>query len=220
MQSNAAVRCRATLMVACAIAIPAVAIFGKFLPDLLWDQCCRRLAAAGSTVLPKPAEPQSTSFATVNPTPELTGLELPKSASWPGLNQVRGDGEGIDTQVSAALPSGGANGGVDALPPEDVASRTTSVGLSGTPASVPAGDQFTAIQQRLRQLGATWYALETWGNEGRFHFACRVAIDGNPGLGRRYSQPQSAFPGLRCRGDPSHGQGAPRSGTLEILAVG
>jgi hypothetical protein len=54
------------------------------------------------------------------------------------------------------------------------------------PAPAGADGQFTAIQQRLRQLGATWYALETWGNEGRFHFTCRVSVDGNPGLNRLF----------------------------------
>jgi hypothetical protein len=50
-----------------------------------------------------------------------------------------------------------------------------------------AGDnQFSTIGQRLRRLGATWYALQTWGNEGRFHFACRVSVDGNPSLTRLF----------------------------------
>jgi len=158
-------------MVACAIAIPVVAIFGKSLPDLLWDQCCRRLAAGHSTALPKPAETWSSSLATMNPTPELTGLELPKSAPWPDLNQASCDAGRTDTQVSTTLPLGESRDG--SVPPlEEVASRTT--------------DQFTGIQQRLRQLGATWYALETWGNEGRFHFTCRVSVDGNPSLNRLF----------------------------------
>ncbi len=160
------------LMVACAIAIPAVAIFGKSLPDFLCDQCCRRLAAGGSTIVSKPVEPRSPSLATVNPTPELTGLELPKSASWPDLKQAGCDSARTETQVSTAVPFGEARGDGEISPLEEVASRTT--------------DQFAAIQQRLRQLGASWYTLETWGNEGRFHFTCRVSVDGNPGLNRLF----------------------------------
>lgn len=39
-----------------------------------------------------------------------------------------------------------------------------------------AADHFTAIQQRLRRLGATYYRLETWGERGdQFRFQCRVA---------------------------------------------
>jgi hypothetical protein len=207
MQSNAAVRCRALLMVACAIAIPAIAIFGKFLPDFAWDQFCRRLAASGSSSVSKPAETPSPRLATVNPTPELTGLELPKSLPWPDLNQASCDAGRTETQASAAAASGGSQfihygifaddcraaaasggsqfgGNMPSL--EEVASRTASVPMAGMPGSTPAGDQFTTIQQRLRQLGATWYALETWGNEGRFHFTCRVSVDGNPSLNRLF----------------------------------
>jgi hypothetical protein len=173
-------------MVACAIAIPVVAIFGKSLPDLLWDQCCRRLAAGHSTALPKPAETWSSSLATMNPTPELTGLELPKSAPWPDLNQASCDAGRTETQASAAAASGGSQFGGNMPSLEEVASRTASVPMAGMPGSTPAGDQFTTIQQRLRQLGATWYALETWGNEGRFHFTCRVSVDGNPSLNRLF----------------------------------
>jgi hypothetical protein len=174
-------------MVACTIAIPAVAIFGKSLPDFLWDQCCRRLAAGGSTSVPKPAEIRSSSLATANPAPELTGLELPKSASWPNLNQAGCEAGPAETQMSAAAPSGqsGSDGGTPPL--EEVVSRTTDAALAETPVSTVAGDQFTAVQQRLRRLGATWYVLETWGNEGRFRFTCRIPVDeDNPGLDRLF----------------------------------
>ena len=173
-------------MVACAIAIPAVAIFGKSVPDFLWDECCHCLAASGSTALPKPAEPRSPSPATPNPTPELTGLELPKSASWPELSQAHGDVANADRQVSAAVPFGGPRPDGDLSSLEEVASRRPGDALPQRPAAAPAEDPFKSIQQRLRQLGATWYALETWGNEGRFHFACRVSVDGNPSLNRLF----------------------------------
>lgn len=44
-------------------------------------------------------------------------------------------------------------------------------------ASAGAGlEQFTQIQQRLRALGATHYALETWGTDGQlYRFQCRMA---------------------------------------------
>ena len=45
----------------------------------------------------------------------------------------------------------------------------------------PATDQFTAIQDRLRQLGATYYLLESWGNrEQLYRFYCKMAVGGNP----------------------------------------
>ena len=44
-----------------------------------------------------------------------------------------------------------------------------------------ASDQFKYIQERLRQLGATYFVLETYGDEKReFRFYCRMSIGGNP----------------------------------------
>ena len=43
---------------------------------------------------------------------------------------------------------------------------------------VLADDRLATLQRRLQQLGATYYRLESWGNEGpRFRFECRVAFD-------------------------------------------
>jgi hypothetical protein len=172
-------------MVACAIVIPAVAIFGKSLPDSLWDQCCRRLAAGGAILSPNPTETRSPNPAAANPTPELTGLELPKSASWQELGQAGSDAGRAETEVSTAMPPGGTRPDSPPAPLEEVASRTTGTSLAETPAAA-ADDRFTTIQQRLRQLGASWYALETWGTEGRFHFTCRVSVEGNPSLSRLF----------------------------------
>jgi len=45
----------------------------------------------------------------------------------------------------------------------------------------PANEQFTAIQDRLRQLGATYYLLESWGNRDQlYRFYCKMAVGGNP----------------------------------------
>lgn len=47
-----------------------------------------------------------------------------------------------------------------------------------TATASPGGglEQFTQIQQRLRALGATHYALETWGTDGQlYRFQCRMA---------------------------------------------
>jgi hypothetical protein len=44
-----------------------------------------------------------------------------------------------------------------------------------------AGDQFTIIQGRLRELGATYYLLESWGSQHQlYRFYCKMAIGGNP----------------------------------------
>jgi len=46
---------------------------------------------------------------------------------------------------------------------------------------------FRGIQQRLRLLGATYYRLESWGEQGdMFHFQCRVAVDGHANFTRHF----------------------------------
>jgi hypothetical protein len=46
--------------------------------------------------------------------------------------------------------------------------------------SSAAGSPFTQIQDRLKQLGATYYLLETWGNQQQlYRFYCKMAVGGN-----------------------------------------
>jgi hypothetical protein len=50
-----------------------------------------------------------------------------------------------------------------------------------------APDRFTYVLDRLRELGAVYYLLETWGSEGlRFRFHCKMAIGGNPSYTRHF----------------------------------
>jgi len=50
-----------------------------------------------------------------------------------------------------------------------------------------SSDRFTYVLDRLRDLGAVYYLLETWGNEGqRFRFHCKMAIGGNPSYTRHF----------------------------------
>jgi len=49
------------------------------------------------------------------------------------------------------------------------------------------GEQFQVIQGRLRQLGASYYLLESWGVQGElFRFYCKMAIGGNPNYTRYF----------------------------------
>ena len=43
----------------------------------------------------------------------------------------------------------------------------------------PHIDRFTHIQNRLQELGATYYLLETLGTQGSYRFYCRMAVGGN-----------------------------------------
>ena len=59
---------------------------------------------------------------------------------------------------------------------------------SPTPATVEVqADRFSRIQKRLRALGATHYALETWGSQGElYRFQCRMAAGHQPGYSRQF----------------------------------
>jgi hypothetical protein len=43
------------------------------------------------------------------------------------------------------------------------------------------------MEERLRDLGATYYLLELWGSDQRmYRFYCKMAIDGNPHFTRYF----------------------------------
>ncbi|HTM53400.1 MAG TPA: hypothetical protein VL175_05200 [Pirellulales bacterium] len=48
-------------------------------------------------------------------------------------------------------------------------------------------DRFTAMERKLREYGAVYYLLETWGNEGElYRFHCRMAMANNPSYSRHF----------------------------------
>ncbi|KKK76352.1 hypothetical protein LCGC14_2864540, partial [marine sediment metagenome] len=57
----------------------------------------------------------------------------------------------------------------------------------------PTADRFTWIQDRLRQLGATYYVLETLeGRQDLYRFHCRMAVGGNSSYTRNYEAVDSS----------------------------
>jgi hypothetical protein len=65
-----------------------------------------------------------------------------------------------------------------------------------SPASPPAAerDPFSQAEHRLRQLGATYYLLESWGQQEQlYRFYCRVAVAGSPNY-TRYFEATAAEP--------------------------
>ena len=73
-----------------------------------------------------------------------------------------------------------------------MAPPTTAPGAL-SPASEPAArDRFSVIQDRLRQLGATYYLLESWGSQRQlYRFYCKMAIGGNPNYTRYFEATDS-----------------------------
>ncbi len=52
---------------------------------------------------------------------------------------------------------------------------------------VAGPDRFTMMERRLREFGATYYLLETWGNDSEhYRFHCKMAIANNPSHTRQF----------------------------------
>jgi hypothetical protein len=65
-----------------------------------------------------------------------------------------------------------------------------TTGVAGAPergATPEQPDRFTAMERKLREYGATYYLLETWGNEGElYRFHCKMAVGNNPNYTRHF----------------------------------
>lgn len=110
------------------------------------------------------------------PIPAMLALARPSAASGESSRLFEGTADG--TLAPAAAPPATANSGPEtAFPPV------------ATPPSSGHIDQFTAIQQRLQQLGATYYLLETWGSDRNlYRFYCTMAVGGNANYTRCFEQ--------------------------------
>jgi hypothetical protein len=109
-----------------------------------------------------------------------------------GFSQDKDLGIGPTRRLSPVSP------GMDNLLPLDhpvaTAHADAAAQRSGSAGNSSPSDQFNYVQVRLRQLGATYYLLETCGDEKReFRFYCKMSIGGNP----RFTQPFWS-----CDGDP------------------
>lgn len=81
--------------------------------------------------------------------------------------------------------------------PQDALSANGPSGTGAAPAVIArAGhseqaasgpDRFSVLEKRLREYGAIYYLLETWGNEGElYRFHCKMAIGNNPNYTRHF----------------------------------
>jgi hypothetical protein len=62
---------------------------------------------------------------------------------------------------------------------------TSSVAWN-SPANGSPETRIAEATRRLREMGATWYALDPWGSEGNFRFVCKMAIGGSPEFARMF----------------------------------
>jgi hypothetical protein len=168
---------RAAVMLTFLAAIPLVALSGSSLPDVIRKALEQYLPSLSGNKGEKPAE-------------VLTEA--------PPYNGAKPAGENL-ASVYASPPPMRAQAAV--MPPQVSdpgvipAKYQTAVEGPASPANQSAGgegDPFLRIQNRLRTLGATYYLLETWGNDQRlYRFYCEMAVAGDANFTRCFEATHS-----------------------------
>jgi len=187
-QSSSTVMLRALVMLACLVAIPLAAIFGTSMPEIARNLLtangpARASSADGPGLNDSQLEPMlQANAASMLPAP----ADLPTTATdrqaRPTVPGSHGPDRSANPPRSAVISASYETAGPASEPP-----GTSDWPQNGAPALLPpqqrapsAFDQFTQIQQRLRQLGASYYLLETWGSDGQsYRFYCRLPIQGD-----------------------------------------
>jgi len=155
----------------------------------------RGVAAADRRVPPPVAAPRTAAAKRTQETPPATpgagissaplwGPGVPPTATTPARSQptnFESTADRAPTGPGAASHHGGPPAGT--APPRYAQSGTTM----GPSAQADNPERFTQIQRRLRDLGATYYLLETWGDNGeQFRFHCKMPVAGNPNYTRPF----------------------------------
>jgi hypothetical protein len=213
-QSSATVALRALVMLVCLVIVPIAAIFGFSIPDSIRQPIERYLginmAPATSPLseaprfVPNATSTQGTTVSAdarpaamplvvspaplvpVNAPPLVNPLGSPQAQAW-----------AADPASSAIIPAGyqsPVEAGQPAMPTASAGSSASgrADGSEASPAVYrgAAGghsERFTMIEQRLRELGATYFLLESWGSQGQlYRFYCKMAIGGNPNYNRYF----------------------------------
>jgi hypothetical protein len=241
---------RALVMLACLAVVPLVALYGKFVPDIVQAvvEAVKTRAHTNAITDPNAAGGEAPPFAGSSPrttggrsVPSLESQLSGAPGPWTGRDQsarplndwgrqaaaenltegtplehasfnapVSGHAaEGpVDRAHSAAAPTAQnpASGPAAQLPARSGASPShADESQAGDPQASAGSDctaQFRGMEKRLRELGATYYLLETWGSSGdRYRFFCKMSLAGNADYNRnRIFQATAADP-LRAMQD-------------------
>jgi hypothetical protein len=187
MQSSAAVAGRALIMLACVVGIPALALSGTSWSDMLkklqefhWPALLE--LASGSASAPAASSGEAPRFVTPGPSVSAIVSSTPQRVV-PSDAALR---QPLAPVQSAVVPAGYQE--VAAVTPPVVGTANANA------AAAPASDPFDSIQKRLKQLGATYYLLESWGTQQQmYRFYCKMAVGGSADY-TRYFEATSADP--------------------------
>jgi hypothetical protein len=190
------VRLRTAVVVAAMLILPAAAVLGVKTPGGATSPKKNEALAAAK---PEPA-PAAAPQAVVEPRRQGLFHQAAAAADVVPAGGSLASAEGHDPHVHPASanidvhgqPVGQLAGGSSGGPYSTAAEATTGGVSSGGGAGQGGVEQFTQIQQRLRALGATHYALETWGTDGQFYrFQCQMAAGHNAAYTRKFEATDS-----------------------------
>jgi hypothetical protein len=216
MQSQAAVTIRGLVMFVTLVAVPGLALFCKSVPTLIDQGLTEFQSRFGFSLLDGvwKTNPASNSETAALPWGEAPPFEpSPASATattavaepMPGPPANRNPPASLPTSSPAAPPAGDvaravsydaplAKAGLPAAPPAASTSEPGRIEPGQVePLSPHAdGNRFAQIQARLREVGASYYLLESWGTEQTlFRFHCRMPLAGGDGHFRTFESTQS-----------------------------
>ena len=195
MQSSPAVMLRALVMLACVVAIPLAAVFGKSMPEFFRTLFNGRWPTASAP--PRASSDENSHFGPRLPTlPDVAAptdnraLPWQQTPAWIGHTLDPSDPKVVQAAYESPLKASSGNAPIG---PPDHRPGALPTGPSDPATQAPAtGDPFARIQDRLRQFGATQYRLEFWGSRQQlYRFSCWMAVGGNPGYTRHFEATDS-----------------------------
>jgi hypothetical protein len=220
MESSVGLVFRTLVMLACLAVVPLVAMYGKFVPDFAQAvmEAYKVRTQAKAAANPQAASDDAPPFAgapirahgSATQPQGHRGPSVAAPAPWTDsgqaarpLSEFRQPTDPGAPDQSAGFKQASFNAPLGGSP-----SGNAPAAPSNLPASAPGENQsdcttqFRRMEQRLRELGATYYLLETWGSSGdRYRFFCKMALAGNAGNNRnRIFQATAADP-LRAMRD-------------------
>ncbi|MBN2580820.1 MAG: hypothetical protein JXB10_17675 [Pirellulales bacterium] len=196
-KSSGAVFIRAGIMLAFLAAIPLVALSGNSLPEMIRKALGKYLPILAGN------QSKNTPAALAN-APLFDGAKAiggNAGSAYAARDQFPANRESRPIALENPLisPSGLSQAAILPTRVPDTAVVPTKYQTPLKSAALPSGistpgsqDLFLQIQNRLRSLGATYYLLETWGNDQRlYRFYCEMAVAGNGNFTRCFESTHS-----------------------------
>ncbi len=204
-ESSTVLAFRIFVMLSCLIIVPMAAIFGSAFPDVVKAVLVDRIMHWATGKLPENTPSASAEgFSTVAPVHRgdtrpavVAGTEAP-----PWMAPGAPPSQVLPATATVAEPSGAhqqasyiASAGQSPLqagvnvPAQAANGPAAPAGepWGSAPADAAQAEPFTSMERKLREYGATYYLLETWGNDREmFRFHCKMAIGNDPNYTRHF----------------------------------